>query len=268
MSKVRLSPALVLLFLSGVILAVGTAAVQLNRPVQAAANGVAMTPTGGAMTPTVEMTPTAEATAPISITVTAEVYLGIVRRDPLPTPTATATPPAGYEAVDPQRENDVIAQIDQERTNSGMGLTSLAVEPQLVQSARRHSDDMAANNNTSHTGTDGSTARMRIEEAGYDPAWHGEIIAWGFPDAAGAMGWWMNSPTHRSIILSSEGRDLGVGYGASASNFGHYWVVNVGRRSGAADRTEGLVLCTVVLGNAERGSSATFWSPPPCPSDD
>ncbi len=200
----------------------------------------------------------------VQITVTAEVYLPAVVLNETPTPVPSATP-NGYPAVDAARENEVIALINQNRSSNT--LNPLVTEEQLVQSARRHSDDMATHNNTSHTGTDGSTVKQRIEEAGYNPSWHGEIIAWGFPDAAGAVNWWMNSSIHRANILSTEAHDLGVGYGASAGDFGHYWVVNFGRRSGGdlPDRTG--FWCTYVTGTAEQGSSVSFWSDVPCPPE-
>lgn len=224
-----------------------------SRPVGASGDGV-------------QTTPTVTMTSTVTVTATTGVFLSVMRLDPTLTPTPSPTPtatPAGYPPDDEERENDVIALINQERAASGVGLNPLNVDGQLVQSARRHSTDMATNNNTSHTGSDGTSPKQRIEAAGYNPVWNGEIIAWGFPDAAGAFNWWMNSTTHRNMILSVEFEDFGVGYGASNANFRHYWVVNFGRRSGEPDHN--VVRCTVSTGTAERGASATFWTAAPCP---
>lgn len=123
-----------------------------------------------------------------------------------------------------------MTRINQER--AARGLAPLAVAPQLIQAARRHSRDMAEHHFTGHTGSDGSTSGRRMREAGYDWIAHNEIIGWGFSDPDAMMAWWMNDKPHRDIILSSAYEDLGVGYVMDpASDWTHYWTVDFGTRA-------------------------------------
>ncbi len=128
-------------------------------------------------------------------------------------------------------EQSIADLINQKRAEQG--LYPYLLVPELTQSARRHSNDMADNGFTGHTGSDGSTPGGRMTEAGYDWVYAGEIIAWGFGgDPASVVAWWMNSTTHRSLILSSNYLDFGVGYAREpASQYGHYWTVNFARRA-------------------------------------
>jgi uncharacterized protein YkwD len=90
------------------------------------------------------------------------------------------------------------------------------VDPRLASAARGHSAAMDASNFFSHDG-DGSMID-RVRASGYlagAATWMvGENIAWGSgrqgsPKAT--VGRWMASPGHRSTMLSSRFRDIGVG---------------------------------------------------------
>lgn len=77
-------------------------------------------------------------------------------------------------------------------------------DPRLRAAAQRHADDMLRTGLSGHIGSDGSSPRMRIAEAGYTgtPA-TGEIVFWGTGSAANpgqALDSWMQSPPHRGII--------------------------------------------------------------------
>ena len=137
------------------------------------------------------------------------IHLPLVVRHPIDTPGSTLIPPA-----DPAIEQSIIDQLNQHRDDNG--LASLTLVSELTQAARRHALDMAENDFTGHTGSDGSNAGERMRDAGYDWVVWGEIIGWGFGGSAENMvNWWMNSPTHRSIILSNRFEDFGVGYMSS-----------------------------------------------------
>ena len=147
------------------------------------------------------------------------------------------------------------------------GLAALPLVSELTQAARRHSRDMADNNFTSHTGSDGSDAGQRMEEAGYEWMAWGEIIGWGFGgDPALMVDWWMNSPTHRDIILSSSFQHYGVGYAYNASSdYGHYWTVNFGSPATAARTTSPApYVCTFTASGPEGGGSIVLHSAQPC----
>jgi len=126
---------------------------------------------------------------------------------------------------------------------------------------------MADNGFTGHTGSDGSYGGQRMEEARYDWTTWGEIIGWGFGgDTSSMVNWWMDSPVHRSIILSSSFEDFGAGYARDpTSDWGHYWTVNFGKR--AADGTassQQLHVCTLTTQGQSGGSSLIIYSLEPC----
>jgi len=175
-------------------------------------------------------------------------------------------PISGIPPDDLENEQTVADLINQHRDAHG-GLAPVTLVSELTQSARRHSRDMADNNFTSHTGSDGSDAGQRMEEAGYAWIRWGEIIAWGFGgNPESAVNWWMNSPGHRAIILDGRYEDFGVGYARNEnSDWVHYWTVNFGTRAayGMSPSPE-LHVCTFSIQNQVGGSSLTIYSSEPC----
>jgi uncharacterized protein YkwD len=88
---------------------------------------------------------------------------------------------------------------------AGAGLPPVAAEPHLVGSATNYAKVLSDNNWFSHTGPDGRTFIQRVEAAGLPftvPL--GEILAWGTQSwsSESLVQAWMNSPPHRSEILS------------------------------------------------------------------
>jgi uncharacterized protein YkwD len=83
---------------------------------------------------------------------------------------------------------------------------AISNDPRLTAAAQRHANDMLRNKNYSHTGSDDSSPRARIAEAGYGGAEStGEIVYWGTGSAAtasAALAFWMESAGHRAIILN------------------------------------------------------------------
>ncbi|BBZ72463.1 CAP domain-containing protein [Mycobacterium paraseoulense] len=82
----------------------------------------------------------------------------------------------------------------------------LTDDPHLRVAAQRHADDMLHTGISGHIGSDGSSPRTRIADAGYTrtPA-TGEIVYWGTGSAANptqALDSWMQSPPHRAIIVN------------------------------------------------------------------
>ncbi len=149
------------------------------------------------------------------------------------------------------------------------GLSELTLVPELAQSARAHSKDMADNHFTGHTGSDGSSPDQRILAAGYVASYWGEIIAWGFGgDSVAVVDWWMNSPIHKSLILSSSFKEFGVGHTRDAnSDWGYYWTVNFGVRSSANDpyQQQSWRSCTFSVSSDLGGSSLYVNSAEACP---
>ncbi len=198
--------------------------------------------------------------------ITYDLYLPTVATpaeiDPTPAPTPS------YPAVNAASENRIVALINQARQSRG--LATFSTQPELVQSARRHSSDMASHNFTDHTGSDGTKGGQRMTDAGYGWSTWAEIIGWGFGgDEAAMVDWWLNSPTHHDILVSTRFVDQGAGYDYQAgSTFGHYWTVNFGKRAapGEADLSQRQYTCQLTAETPDglSGVSVIIHSTDPC----
>ncbi|WP_170397088.1 CAP domain-containing protein [Ruegeria arenilitoris] len=117
-------------------------------------------------------------------------------------------------------EQEMLALINDERTSRG--LSPLQLETRLNASAEDHSTWMLNADIFSHTGSGGSSATERMEDAGFDftGSWRsGENIAW--QSERGAAGIsddveqlhqsLMNSPGHRANILNPDYEFIGIG---------------------------------------------------------
>jgi len=114
--------------------------------------------------------------------------------------------------------------INSEREKNG--LPELTVNSQLASAAKNHSVDLACNNLTGHTGSDGSYVNTRIVAAGYSPSFSEEIVYVG-GDPQTAFNWWMNDKAHRNAILGTKATQMGVGYAYSTSSaYGSYFTVD------------------------------------------
>ena len=128
-------------------------------------------------------------------------------------PTATS-PSACSPEGNASFESTLVGLINAERQRQG--LPAYNVDSRLRTAARLHGADMACNAFFSHTGSDGSTVRDRIERQGYDWSWAGEnIFATGNTSSSApqsAFDWWMNSAPHRANLLHANYVDIGIGY--------------------------------------------------------
>ncbi len=105
----------------------------------------------------------------------------------------------------------VAMSINQMRAQAG--LPPLAVNPLLNLAAQNHVNDMIANYNYSHTGSDGSNVRQRVQRTGYAAStWVSENWV-SVSDPSMAIQWWMNSYVHRNNILNTNWHELGIGVG-------------------------------------------------------
>lgn len=106
-------------------------------------------------------------------------------------------------------ENEVIRLVNVERSNRGLGI--LTQNWQLSRVARYKSQDMINKGYFSHTSpTYGSPFQM-MESFGIKFTAAGENIAYGQSTPQEVMNAWMNSPGHRSNILSPSYNQIGVG---------------------------------------------------------
>ncbi len=103
----------------------------------------------------------------------------------------------------------------------------LVWDDRIENAAQVHSEDMALNQNFSHTGTDGSNAGDRLLMQGYNWRTWGENILVGLDDAADAIDAWLDSPGHCSIIMNPTLEEVGAG--VAQGNFqdrtASYWTL-------------------------------------------
>ncbi|MEU6553456.1 CAP domain-containing protein [Streptomyces sp. NPDC046915] len=148
-------------------------------------------------------TPSPRATAPAAKTPSAPS---------IPKPTATASGVAAR----------VIQLVNAERAK--VGCSALTSNATLAKAAQAHSADMAAHQNMSHTGSDGSSPGDRITRAGYSWSAYGENVAYGYSTPEQVMAGWMSSPGHRANILNCSFKQIGVGLAQPGS----YWTQDFG----------------------------------------
>ncbi len=116
------------------------------------------------------------------------------------------------------------------RVRAARGLRPLRAAPALRSAARGHSQAMLTHGFFSHESADGTAFNERIRryytDRGFTRWSVGEALMAGQGRAVNAqaiVAAWLESPTHRTIILSSTWRDTGIGvfYDPKApSNFG------------------------------------------------
>ncbi|MFG6433351.1 CAP domain-containing protein [Roseateles sp. LYH14W] len=152
-----------------------------------------------------------------------------------PSPTTPAPANAGTRITCnlPDFQADMLAAVNAHRragaTCGARGAFPAAAEltwnAQLTQAAVVHSDDMAAGNFFSHTGSNGSSAGDRVTAAGY--AWRGvgENIAAGQTSVAQVVDGWMKSDGHRANLMNPAFRDIGVACiaGSASNTYRTYW---------------------------------------------
>ncbi len=169
------------------------------------------------------------------------ITVGKVKIYPAPTPTSgpstvssgstgpgLATVSCAYK-TNADFVSQTLALINAARAANG--LPALTMSDKLNLAAQSHSEDMACNNFLSHSGWNGSTVGSRIAATGYTASSTEENIYAQPPQYGGnpqaAMDWWMSDPTHRAAILSTDARELGIGYAAySRSDLGGYFSVD------------------------------------------
>ncbi|PJM96837.1 CAP domain-containing protein [Streptomyces sp. CB01373] len=132
-------------------------------------------------------------------------------------PTASKDTSASSEAT-----ARVVELVNSER--SKVGCSALTVNDKLTKAAQAHSEDMAAHQNMSHTGSDGSNPGDRITRAGYSWQSYGENVAYGYATPEQVMAGWMGSPGHKANILNCSFKEIGVGLAQP----GNYWTQEFG----------------------------------------
>lgn len=115
---------------------------------------------------------------------------------------------------------ELLARINAARL--AQGLYPYVSSPQLNAAAQRHSDDMAAHGQLSHTGSDGSSETQRILEAGYGAYEFGPVVAESIHQGDNPFDAWLGQLNDRNNLLHQQYREVGLGAA------GGYWTVTFG----------------------------------------
>lgn len=104
---------------------------------------------------------------------------------------------------------NLVATLSNKNRESA-NLKTLTYSPKLEEAARLKAEDMMINGYFAHTSPSGITPWHWIKEAGYSYQYAGENLAINFSDSSLVTEAWMNSPSHRANILSSNFTEIGV----------------------------------------------------------
>jgi uncharacterized protein YkwD len=92
----------------------------------------------------------------------------------------------------------------------------------LETAAQQHCNDMLQHRYFSHTGSDGSDAGSRMEQAGYRWKFFGENIGMGYKNEQEVVDGWLHSPGHCKNIMDKNFKEMGI------ARAGNYWTQDLG----------------------------------------
>lgn len=118
------------------------------------------------------------------------------------------------------QETEVIRLVNVQRSKAG--LQQLKTNWQLCRAARYKSADMANKGYFAHNSPTYGTPFKMMESFGLRFSSAGENIAHGQKTPAEVMKAWMNSPGHKSNIMSGSYTEIGVGLAKNKSGV-YYW---------------------------------------------
>jgi uncharacterized protein YkwD len=135
---------------------------------------------------------------------------------------------------------DFLAAVNQARSvNRRCGNTPYGPAPpvswsgNLAMAAYLHSKDMVRKNFLSHTGSNGSSADLRISRQGYPWRAYGENIAAGSPTVSSVIQGWLGSERHCRNMMNPAFTEIGAGYaiGPFGGNpVARYWTLDLADR--------------------------------------
>ncbi|MGE0193359.1 MAG: CAP domain-containing protein [Planctomycetota bacterium] len=154
------------------------------------------------------------------------------QRAPQPAPRATpsqpTSPPSQGGTYTPSRTGPtqedfaVLDRVNQIRR--ARGLQPFTWCSTIWRAAYDHSMEQHVHGYMGHGSPDPRRERLaqRMQLAGYDGRLFGEVVAWNYRTVEGVVRGWMNSPSHRSILLDRKMTE------AAFSRVGMYWTGNFG----------------------------------------
>lgn len=123
---------------------------------------------------------------------------------------------SGVSNLESEKIEAVCALTNTERLDTGA--SELVLDPELTAIAQAHARDMVERSYFSHTNPDGESPFDRLREAGVTYQAAAENIAWGQSTPSSVMTAWMNSSGHRTNLLNTRYRKIGVG------SYQNHWV--------------------------------------------
>lgn len=116
------------------------------------------------------------------------------------------------------------------------GIAPLALDSALNRAAAWMATDLSLRSGFAHTDSLGRSPWVRMPDCGVAVP-GGENLAAGtnYSSAQAALDAWINSPTHRELMLASDFKVIGIARAFSAgSTYGWYWVTDFGYSGGSA----------------------------------
>jgi uncharacterized protein YkwD len=113
---------------------------------------------------------------------TVDVSQNFIPIEDLPQIAISEAPSATFESM-----------LNNVRSNAAISAGPVTYNSLLGQAARRHANDMHANDFFDHEGSDGSNIGKRVSDTGYQYSYVGENIAWGQQSEAAALADWQSS---------------------------------------------------------------------------
>ncbi|MBU3260501.1 MULTISPECIES: CAP domain-containing protein [Roseovarius] len=101
------------------------------------------------------------------------------------------------------------------------GKPPVQLNSRLNAAAATHSRDMSIQNRPWHFGSDGSSPIDRVNRVGYERSLIGENISETYETELETLAAWMDKPSTRNVILSSQAKDMGFSW--LQENNGKIW---------------------------------------------
>lgn len=115
---------------------------------------------------------------------------------------------------------NVLKRVNAKRKEAG--LSALVLDSELNKCAQKRADEMMRAKNLSHTRPDGSSCFTVLKGTSYELGYHGENVAYGYPNSATVVKAWTGSETHKANILSPNYKKMGIARTKDASGQ-YYW---------------------------------------------
>lgn len=112
--------------------------------------------------------------------------------------------------------SNVVALTNKDRVANG--LPELTINTKLSDAAYEKALDMIDNNYFAHVSPAGKTPWYWMEQEGYNYIYAGENLAINFKTPEATQTAWMNSPSHRENILSTNYKEIGVAQATGVVN--------------------------------------------------